>query len=221
MVMVLRKLRRLAVVAPPALVLAIGCRAILGIEQHQYNPLNCTVYCDTIMTTCIGANSQYTDMDTCLGFCSALPPGTLDDDAGNTLGCRLNQAMIAQENTDCAIAGPGGDGTCGSNCESLCTVALVNCPEDFSSMSSCMAVCHDLLECPAPYNAVPGGTTPDDPSVECRLWHLGAASAGLPSNAGAPPEGGTAAQIEHCPHVIGVEYCALPTDGGKVCTGSN
>jgi hypothetical protein len=219
MVMVLRKLRALAVLTPPALVvLAVGCRAILGIETFQYDALNCNVYCETIMTNCVGASSQYTSMETCLGFCSGLPVGTLNDDAGNTLGCRLNEAKIAQENTDCASAGPGGDGKCGSDCESLCTVVRVNCPEDFPSYEACMDDCKHLTECPSPYNAQNIDVTPSDSSPECRLWHLGAASAGLPSDAGAPPTGGTPAQMEHCPHVMGTEYCAL--DAGP-CTGTH
>jgi len=208
------KLRSLALLTPPALVvLALGCRSILGIEAHEYDAvlasLNCENYCTQIMAQCAGPNTQYPDMKSCLGLCSTFTPGTPTDIEGDTIGCRLNVVMNIVENTDCPTAGPGGNGICGSSmCQTLCDQAAVVCPEDWdASVSDCLTACGELSTCPNPYSVLPDTNDeevyPNDSSVACRLYHLSAASAGLPNTSGLE----TSAQAEHCPHVRGVMFC--------------
>jgi hypothetical protein len=228
--MVMSRTGVLAVLTPLGLVaLALGCRSILGIEQKQFDSaladagaeagpaeLSCANYCDTIMSQCTGSNAQYPNMATCLGLCSVFPVGSLTDTNVDTLGCRINQVInnLTELSTGCSSAGPGGNNICGASlCEALCDSALVVCPDDFSSHLDCMTECMPLGTCPLSY-AVVGQALPDDSSVECRIYHLSAAAADLPSDAG----GDTPAQVTHCPHVMGVGYCDV--DAGA-CTGTD
>jgi hypothetical protein len=207
MVMARLKLRSLALVAPPALVaLALGCRAIIGIDERQYNPLNCTNYCSLIMNECTGQFLQYPDMNSCLGLCSAFAPGTLEDISGDTLGCRLGVLQNIVELTDCPTAGPGGNTICGESlCQTMCDNAAVVCPGYYDGgVPDCMKVCSKLTMCPNLYYVTGEDPYPNDSSVSCRLYHLAAASADLPDDSGML----TPSQAEHCPHVIGEMYCA-------------
>jgi hypothetical protein len=203
-----------------------GCRNILGIEEREFDAtladggsdgatepeLTCDSYCDLIQGACQAGNSQYSSRDSCMGFCSTLPPGTLDDQSGNTLGCRINaidsaKAMI--EISDCAAGGPGGNGVCGSNCDAYCHSILTVCPGDFDSSEDCMTACTPLIEC-GPYY-VDTSSTPDDPSIQCRLYHISAAATGILN----PPAGGglASSQVKHCPHAVGDTECIVPPVG--------
>jgi hypothetical protein len=210
-----------------ALGAAAGCRSILSIEEREYDSalddggtggggsdggavsLTCQSYCDLLQATCVGANAQFSTLDACLGLCSTFPPGTLDDTSGDTLGCRIHvletsKAMI--EISDCAAAGPGGNGVCGTNCESYCTSMMTVCPTTFESMGDCTAACTPLIECGTYAVAA---TTPNDPSIQCRLYHVSAASIGIQS---AMAGVDTASQIKHCPHASGQTECIPVAD---------
>lgn len=205
-----------------SLALFAGCREILSFEERTFDAsladagadapdaLSCEAYCETIQSVCAGNNLQFSSTDACIGLCSTYPVGTLDDESGNTLGCRIHvletsQAMI--EGSDCAAAGPGGDGVCGSNCESFCTSMVTVCPQSFESKGDCMAVCDPLADC-GTYSVDPN-TTPDDPSVQCRLYHISAAAIAI---LGATPGELTPSQTKHCPHADGTTEC-IPVDG--------
>jgi hypothetical protein len=200
--------------------LPLGCRAILGIEERELtdggadagDALTCDAYCDAIMANCTGNNQQYATRDACMGLCSTFPRGNLGDSSGNSLGCRLTMAKIATEIGDCAAAGPGGNDTCGSNCASFCAGAMALCPGDFTDEAACESVCNSLPTC-GTYHVDPA-TTPDDPSIQCRLYHLSSASIGQPSDAGETPS-----QTHHCPHVAGIGECVLPDAGTATCDG--
>ncbi len=206
----------------------LACRGVLGIEEREFDPtladgggsggstadggeddLTCAFYCDTIMSRCAEAGkAQYATREGCLGLCSTFLKGSLADTSGNTLGCRVQVAKTAVEAADCAAAGPGGNGVCGDNCESFCASALEICPGDFASKADCLAACGMLPSC-GTYSF--DGGTPNDPSIQCRLFHLTSAAVGQPSNGVT-----TQAQTTHCPHVGGVNECVLP-DGGATC----
>lgn len=204
-----------------AAAIPLGCRAVLGIEDREFDPtladggadsgeseLSCSHYCDLIMSACVGAEkAQYASRDACLGLCSTFPKGSLSDTSGNTLGCRIGAAKSAVEPADCAAAGPGGNDVCGSNCESFCTSALVVCPQDFATKEECLSVCDGLPSCGT--FSVDGGT-PNNPSLQCRLFHVTSASIGQPSSGVM-----TQAQTTHCPHVAGQNECVV--DAGAVC----
>ena len=145
-----------------------------------------------------------------MGLCSTFQVGTLDDTKKNTLGCRMrvletSQAMI--EDSDCAAAGPGGDGTCGSNCDSLCASMQVVCPASFESVGDCTAACTPLLDC-GTYHVL--ASTPNDSTVQCRLYHISAAALGLDTADG----GDTTSQTKHCPHAAGETECLYDADAG-------
>src|SRR5579859_3447076 len=91
----------------------------------------CQAYCTAIMANCTSTqddagnpvgNQQYTNMNNCLNSCKAIPAGSSSDTTGNTLGCRTYHAGLAKMDpfTHCPHAGPGGDGTCGANCDGFC-----------------------------------------------------------------------------------------------------
>lgn len=205
-----------------ALALLAGCRQILSIEERTFDPsladggsdggvtLSCESYCELIQSVCTGQNLQFSSLDACIGLCSTYPAGTLDDESGNTLGCRIHvletsKAMI--EGSDCAAAGPGGDGVCGTNCESFCAGMTTVCPQSYESTGDCLAACDPLADC-GPY-FVDTGATPDDPSVQCRLYHISAAAINIGS---ATPGELTPSQTKHCPHADGTTEC-IPMDG--------
>jgi len=75
----------------------------------------------------------------------------------------------------CRHAGPGGDGACGGNCESFCTLVLGSCTggnaQYNGDMNTCMTACAGYATTPA-YNS---GVTMSN-SYACRLYHATAAS---------------------------------------------
>jgi hypothetical protein len=77
-----------------------------------------------------------------------LDPGDAIDGAGkNTIGCRKNHAynaMLGGADVHCPHAGPGGNGVCGDNCASYCTLLAEACEDDFTTEEECLAECADL-----------------------------------------------------------------------------
>ena len=205
----------LAVSTVPALA---GCANVLGIEAATYDskvgaggtsngaggnagsgggdsrPL-CERYCDTVGANCTDTNLQYTSRAVCLKACSRLQPGNPDDNAGNTVNCRLHYAESAtaagEPAGNCSVAGPGGAqlgnaDVCGSFCDGLCVLALDTCKGAnfrFTSLADCSDACKVLPDL-GDYNV----SFDSGNSVQCRLYHV------------------SAAQIDpviHCPHVGG------------------
>jgi hypothetical protein len=134
--------------------------------------LNCTAYCSEIQQTCADANAQYANMDQCSHTCPSFVVGTstVNDTAGNTLGCRIHDAVAASTmpSINCPHAGPAGDlitasptGHCsgGDVCMSFCTLEIMACgsldmplpgnPRDatnnplfqFKNLANCMSQC--------------------------------------------------------------------------------
>jgi hypothetical protein len=135
--------------------------------------LSCDAYCATISANCTGANAQYGSAETCLATCADIPPGAPADTGGNTLGCRTYHAGAAAGMPDvhCRHAGPGGDGVCGDNCESFCTIAAAACPDAWPDDAACQTACGTFSP-DETYDAtdVAGNT------FACRLYHLTAAA---------------------------------------------
>ena len=76
--------------------------------------LNCTTYCNQIMTNCTGTNAQYSDMAHCMGSCATFTVGTstATDATGNTLGCRIYHSggpAMTDAVMHCPHAGPPGE----------------------------------------------------------------------------------------------------------------
>lgn len=149
--------------------------------------LDCATYCSTITANCTGERTQYGNDPFCQAACAAFPAGTLDDMAGNTLGCRIYHAGAAQADptVHCVHAGPGGAGACGTNCEGFCAIAMsaTACPDAWPDNAACLAAC-GTFDDSEPYDATDlGGNT-----LACRLYHATAAAVD---------------PVTHCPHVKG------------------
>src|SRR5262245_11267907 len=98
----------------------------------------CDDYCDLITAHCSGGFAQYSDRDSCLATCKAMPLGDPAAHSGHTITCRTFTAATAELSpmTTCTKAGPGGDGTCGGNCESFCAIAASLCTGDNQTYAS-------------------------------------------------------------------------------------
>jgi hypothetical protein len=181
-----------------ALVLA-GCSGILGIEDHVYLGADagnagdgsdgaasqlCQEYCDVVLKNCVGQYAVYTGMETCLGVCSKLPPGDrlepLDD---NSVACRKRQADQAETEPQffCPLAGPGGGGKCGSNCDGWCTLIKAACPDNLAAVPDCVQACSALKDV-GTFDVV---ANHEGDTLQCRLVHVSTA---------------TVDPTTHCPH---------------------
>jgi hypothetical protein len=146
----------------------------------------CTDYCSTIMTACQGTNLEYPSAAECLRSCAGLPRVA---GAGNTIGCRTDHANFALTDavTHCPHAGPAGDGVCGVNCESFCSLAATTCTgtnQQFTVGPDCMTACAGFSMTPPRYT-VPGGAAGGN-TFACRMYHLTLA---------------TIDPVTHCPHI--------------------
>jgi hypothetical protein len=152
--------------------------------------LDCTTYCAEIMANCTGDNAQYGEMSECLNACSLMPPGTLGDTTGNTLGCRLYHGGLAASspNPHCWHAGPFGFGGCDLSCDDFCALALQWCspsggfdggPPPYTDMASCSDMACNRIPIAPGVNNAPGLYNASGPTsgntLDCREWHLGKA----------------------------------------------
>ena len=127
------------------------------------------------MANCTAGNAQYSNLDSCLGACAAFPAGTVGAMGGNNLECRAYHATNAAGGgaaLHCPHAGPAGDGVCGGNCESFCTVALAKCPAVFADMTACTTACTGFGMNSAHYNS----SAPTGNTFTCREYHLSVAA---------------------------------------------
>jgi hypothetical protein len=158
-------------------------------------PTLCEQYCSAVTDNCIGAFTVYTSYSTCLAVCARLPEGTEGARTGNSVQCRLRAAQVAKEEVPhyCPIAGPGGNGVCGTNCESLCGLREGVCA-GFSEgdVASCRTECGKLQDL-GNYSTDLDVGQYAGPHVQCRLYHLSAAAADDPE--------------QHCLHVDGAAPC--------------
>lgn len=176
---------------------ALGaCQSLAGIDDRTYDPKGavstaCRSYCAQVKAVCQDTNTQYVSDETCFGVCRLLPVGDSNEPIGNTLACRINQLTLAQQTGEastladyCARSGPGGNGTCGSTCESYCALYAEACGSTGVALFDaevCAAKCQGLQDTHGfDVNANYFGDT-----LQCRLVHTSAATQ--------DPE-------THCPH---------------------
>lgn len=154
-----------------ALLLALlaGCPA-----ENNATP-DCAAYCASVTQNCTGGAAQYGSEAECVEFCTAnnltWQTGTTADTAGNTLGCRQYHAGAAANDDHCKHAGPTGGGVCGTYCDVYCDAATGNCTADnalYADSETCHQICEHFPD-NGNVNAADGDT------VQCRLYHLGAA----------------------------------------------
>jgi hypothetical protein len=138
----------------------------------------CEDYCTLVMRNCQGAVAQYPDLSTCMSTCESMPIGDDGARAGNSIECRTFWAAISEGNmADCVKAGPGGAGTCGTNCESFCASTLEICSDvpgvtpPYDSAAECMGACNGYSMTEVFDASDISGNT-----FACRLYHMTAAS---------------------------------------------
>jgi len=168
-----------------------GCASIVGIEDHVFKGADaggpsaqCQEYCDSVLKNCVGQYAVYTGKETCLGVCSQLPPGDrLEPGRDNSVACRKRQAdqAVTEPQFFCPLAGPGGGGTCGSNCEGLCTLLRASCPNNLQAVPNCEQACAPLRD----VKRFDVEADHEGDTVQCRLQHASTA---------------TINPMEHCPH---------------------
>src|SRR5690606_19742814 len=129
-----------------------GCALVLGIEKRTEESLEgvldqatgirttelCVDYCNAVIANCADDHAVYASRASCINTCNALPPGETSEPFGNTVECRLRRANSAAGAPDefCVSAGPGGAGSCGSNCEAWCHILEKVCPADFETLEN-------------------------------------------------------------------------------------
>jgi hypothetical protein len=159
----------------------------LGIQDAEIDPQfeaatasPCEVYCSTVADSCTAEDAVFTNRSTCLAYCERLPPGDEGDAEGNSVACRLTQAELAaatgEPDVHCPLAGPGGDGTCGDNCESYCDVFAGVCTTRFEQGYADVADCVDACDNDTPDLGGYDTSMDEGDSIQCRLWHLSAAA---------------------------------------------
>jgi hypothetical protein len=148
----------------------------LETEDTTPESMTCEQYCEAVMQACEGDNAVYVNVAVCLAVCAQLEAGDALEPHGNTLACRAAHARLARSEPDaqCAAAGPGGAGSCGSDCEAYCALYPRICPDEADAQGSadCLVGCEALVDQDR-FNVVAdhGGDT-----VECRLVHVSAAA---------------------------------------------
>jgi hypothetical protein len=195
---------------------AVACESLLDLPDAQLIVVQptleeaagpvCREYCDTVLANCTGPFQVYANLIQCLNLCRVMAPGTPGDSQGNSVQCRLTNARLARATAEpqshCPQAGPGGAAapaplengvqeepsrSCSSNCEGLCVGMLAICPEQYISLPGCLEDCASVPDLGGYDISVGQGN-----SVQCRLFHLGAAAA---------------APDPHCLHAAGASPC--------------
>jgi hypothetical protein len=148
----------------------------------------CEKYCQIIQKNCVGTSAQFTDMSSCMQFCKSNPDGSFKDTNVDTKDCRIYHAFagvaLNDTTTHCPHAGHSGGNQCGTWCTVYCGLATTVCTganQLYANMGACTTACNGIA-----ITGKPGDTTGN--TVQCRIYHLGAASADA------------AAATLHCPH---------------------
>jgi hypothetical protein len=193
-----------------------GCGAAApGAESLVVKAEQCRQYCEAMDAQCSDLQYHSEKPGECASLCPFFEREGEGTPTGNaTFECRLARATsMSREGSDCRAAGRGGDQVCGTSCDAYCSLMRAICPARFGQFdpgtsepddeAGCRAECAVLVD-RGEYDPRPGGadefdTDDDQPTVQCRLWHLGSAAL-------------DAAQFgsldsHHCGHAVGVGDC--------------
>ncbi len=147
------------------------------------------------MSNCTGPFAVYTSRDACLSVCAYMPEGQQGDRDVDSVQCRLRAATIAKDEVPhyCPIAGPGGNGGCGTNCASLCALREGVCAGlSKTNEQACLKECATLQDL-ATFSVDLSANQYAGPHVQCRLYHVSAAASDDAE--------------QHCLHVDGAAPC--------------
>jgi len=161
-----------------------------GADPGDIPSQECLDYCDKAKNTCqvdqagntVPGGVLYLSDEACLATCKHMPLTGADE---NSVACRMQQLRFVGtgEPDDiprlCAAAGPGGNGTCGTNCENYCQLFKTACPDDFEKyaptsteddgIATCIKKCGGL-EDTGLYDVTMNGNYLGD-TLQCRLVH--------------------------------------------------
>ncbi len=163
----------------------------------------CEEYCQVVEASCANDSEEYME-SVCPVMCGYLSKGHVGDTSGDTVGCRMTQAELAQDDpaAHCQAAGPLGAGPCADRCESFCQLVFATCgPHEvvpYANLDDCKTKCASypyltIEEGGSDINNVSGDT------LNCRLYHLQvAANPDIPN------------AFNHCGHVGAVGPCNPP-----------
>jgi hypothetical protein len=159
----------------------------------------CDRYCLTIAANCAGGDQQYASPEACHAVCQLLEPGEPGDRNVNSVQCRLNRAELAASTGEpanyCFSAGPGGAGECGTDCEGFCSVMTAQCTQ-LGTWEECLDACSAVPDLSGPpANVTYNTSVQEGDSVQCRLFHVSAASLD---------------PVGHCVHAAGIAVCGGP-----------
>jgi hypothetical protein len=154
-----------------ALALAAGARA-----QND-----CTTYCTTMVAAnCTGnagdpIRNQFADMTACMNACGSAnwPQGGVTNASGNSLGCRIYHAGVANStgaSVHCGHAGFTGGGACGSYAENYCHYTTT-CGSG-APATGCEELHADL---PGTNEAFVVAAQSGNDTKTCRMYHLSVA----------------------------------------------
>ncbi len=145
-------------------------------------PVDCAAYCQTMAARCKNGLGHFNDQypggypDACAEACSHFVTGNAGESTGNSLACRLFGACLAEHDPDiyCTVAGPGGDGVCGDNCDGFCTLNLSICAgplAQYASMTACQDDCAKL-DFSDTYNTTVDNWSGTKNTFACRMYWL-------------------------------------------------
>jgi hypothetical protein len=178
----------------------------------------CIQYCRLQTENCPEELKNFLRPDDCLALCAYYPTG---EATGNTLNCRLDQVQKARDTEAilyCAASSRAGsingEQRCGEACETYCQLVLTVCENAFADAGAnreqvCWDECRrldndghtvDPLACRDGGDDERAGDT-----VQCRLWHVGAAALAARLNNGE--------LSTHCGHAIGGGPCEFDDNG--------
>ncbi len=221
-----------AFAAVALLVAGAACQSIVGIEDRTFDPPDgsgatagdsgsagaaggapdaapsgqCQDYCNLVFENCTSPNQVYKSMEACLGVCAILPPGAAGDATGNSVACRIGQAVLAKSTGEpdvhCRRAGPGGGGTCGTDCEGFCTLFMEGCEGKLNTVETCLAACAVI----PPGRGYDVDVNYSENTLQCRLVHATSAVIDVVP---------TGSFSSHCDHAAIVSTCpCCDVDGG-------
>lgn len=204
-----KRVRLRASLAAALLVVGVAaCAQVAGIEDRNFveqevsaTEAACQEYCRIIEDKDPDDDepddgvcpNNYTTFDVCLGVCMKFEPGDPSEPTNeNTIACRLNAARAARNasagevDSFCQAAGPGGNGACGTNCESYCHLVEMEdvCGDRNVKVPNCVEKCEAFGDSKRFHVGTP--TEEFDHSgdtVQCRLVHVSTAAGSLATDA--------------------------------------
>jgi hypothetical protein len=190
---------------------ALACQAVAGIEDRKLDTSlapdavspECSEYCTLVAEACQDKHQVYTTEATCLGVCELLEKGTDLEPVGNTVECRIAQAKLSlrEPAEHCPLAGPGGGGVCGSDCEAYCQLFAAVCEPEFREQADCVRACDGLTD----QTRFDVQADHEGDTIECRLVHV--------SSATVEPE----THCAHAPLAPAEPWCINPADQAPTC----